>query len=93
LKNVTKKKLTIFPNPLSDRDLSIELRGLESNESVNVSIIDVSGKLIYQTNVKCQNNGIEARVNIKKSFFTEGVYIVKSQSDKGLFLEQKLIVH
>jgi hypothetical protein len=93
LKNATEKKLIIFPNPLSERDLSIALRGLENNESVNVSIIDVSGKLIYQTNVKCQNNGNETMIKVKKSFFNEGVYIVKSQSEKGLFLEQKLVVH
>ncbi|AEI48339.1 right-handed parallel beta-helix repeat-containing protein [Runella slithyformis] len=93
LKNASEKKLIIFPNPLSDRDLSIALRGLESNESVNVSIIDVSGKLIYQINVKSQNNGIETMIKVKKSFFTEGIYIVKSQSDKGLRLEQKLVVH
>jgi hypothetical protein len=93
LKNAAEKKLIIYPNPLSERDLSIAIRGLESNENLYISIIDVSGKLIYQTHVKSQNNGSETMMKVKKSFFTEGIYIVKSQSDKGLVLEQKLVVH
>jgi hypothetical protein len=64
--------LTIFPNPFENQ-ITISYN---AQELVNVTIFDMTGKLIYKNNLSfiSENNTIDV------SFFSIGVYLVRLQS-------------
>ena len=64
--------LTIFPNPFENQ-ITISYT---AQELVNVTILDMTGKLIYKNNLSfiSENNTIDV------SFFSTGVYLVRLQS-------------
>jgi hypothetical protein len=64
--------LTIFPNPFENQ-ITISYN---AQELVNVTIFDMTGKLIYKNNLSfiSENNTIDV------SFFSTGVYLVRLQS-------------
>tara|TARA_B110000027_G_scaffold33456_1_gene37151 strand:+ start:388 stop:795 length:408 start_codon:yes stop_codon:yes gene_type:complete len=64
--------LTIFPNPFENQ-ITISYN---AQELVNVTIFDMTGKLIYKNNLSF----ISVNNTIDVSFFSTGVYLVRLQS-------------
>ena len=75
--------LKIYPNP-SDGNITIEMN--KTYGSVNISIIDLSGKEIY-------NDKLESSLNnkIDLSYLSKGIYLIKLNID-GNDLTSKLII-
>jgi len=67
-------KLTFYPNPVKDQ-LTIELGILEI---VQVSIVDIQGKLLIQSNEKCSGTK-----SFNVSELPKGIYFVKVLSGNG----------
>lgn len=78
-------KLSIYPNP-TNADLNITIGG-QNLKNTTVELYDLSGRLVYNT--KIQN---EIAVHkISTANLTAGLYVVKTQSAKGI-QTQKLVI-
>lgn len=73
--NSNQKSLTIFPNPFSD------YLYFESNNKISkIKIIDITGKLIYQSFVKNEN--------INLSFLKQGIYIAQIKTTSEIITKK-----
>lgn len=79
---VNENDISIFPNPLSTGSLSIKL----PESATKLSIFDVTGKAVYQTQVTKNEYLIDQSV-----FMSEGIYLVNVMTAQGS-KNQKLIV-
>lgn len=80
--NVKEIGLSLFPNPFSSSSLSIKL----PEDATQLSIFDITGKAVYQTQVTMNEYLINQSV-----FQSKGIYIVNVITAKGS-KNQKLIV-
>ena len=76
----------LYPNPASDF-VVCELKGW--NESVNLSVVDLNGKIIYSDRVDCNEN---AFYKIPCGDFPKGMYFLYITSKAGR-VTKKLIVY
>ena len=81
-KSVSKSDISLFPNPLSRGSLSIKL----PEDATRLTIFDITGKAVYQTQVTKNEYLIDQSV-----FRSEGIYIVNIMTANGS-KNQKLIV-
>lgn len=87
--NTTELYLTpgvkLFPNP-ANNFITIELENILNNEPVEVKIIDLMGRCVYQP-----VNITASSLHINTSSFTSGVYIVSIIKGRELF-NKKLVI-
>lgn len=82
IENSFATSINLFPNPASDH-LTIVLP--QTNEKVDVSIADITGKIIYSTTVSETQ-----KLDVNTEGFATGIYIVQIQS--GEFIATKKLV-
>lgn len=72
------QSVTIYPNPISQGSLSIDITGFEKMNDVQVKIRNLNGQIVYQ---KCMNNPshleLDATGMLKKS-----VYVISVESEQ-----------
>jgi hypothetical protein len=74
--------INLFPNP-ADNHLTIDLGS--NNKKAEVTITDITGKIIYTTTANETN-----KIELNTGEFAEGMYIVKIQS--GKFISTKKLI-
>lgn len=72
-------KLLLYPNPLFNSDLSVLIRGDKLKNEINFTISDITGRTVYQNLIKPENT-LQKTVNIHRSLFSSGVYLVKADN-------------
>jgi hypothetical protein len=79
--------INVFPNPANNvANVSIEL---SNDAAVAINVTDLSGKVVYTTDLGTVNGTQDVQVNT--SSFTSGVYMVNVSVD-GAVSTQKLVV-
>ena len=78
------QKFTIYPNPSSD---FINIQTSESNESMKITIFDLSGKAIYSA----QKSSVDYMM-VDVSDFAKGMYLVQVSTDLEILETQKLVI-
>ena len=71
--NTVTEKITVFPNPVTDGWLTVGLTAADKNNKVDVSLSDLSGRIVYKSNFT--SNGISERLNIGN--VQAGVYVIR----------------
>lgn len=79
--------ISLFPNPTKNHT-TISFESV-SNEMVNITIVNVDGKVVY-TNKKAVNNGIN-QFEVNTSKFAKGMYTVKIEQGQSMAV-RKLVV-
>ncbi|UII21150.1 T9SS type A sorting domain-containing protein [Fulvivirga ligni] len=78
----------VYPNPNNGQGINLEITGMSKGESIPVSIINMTGVVVYSTEITF-NEGVQSTKTID---FTEalapGVYLIKAGNDQL----QKLVV-
>ena len=85
--NTKEQLVNIYPNPLNQDILSIDLTGFEELGDVNIRITTLLGQTVY-------NNSIQEKENIEIStsgLLTKGIYLVSVKSGQTISTT-KLIV-
>ncbi len=77
---------SIYPNPVIEGCVKINLSGLSADQPVNITIRDISGKTIYQREEK--QHGV---VSINTDAFMKGMYFITLSSDDSTVRNYKLI--
>jgi uncharacterized protein YjdB len=76
------ERIEVYPNPLSDNELTIAFEGITN---VLVIILDINGKTLLNRQV------YRDELKLNKSLFSEGVYLIRVISGKNVY-NRKLIV-
>ena len=77
------KAFKVYPNPLIDSELNIELGNCE--DKLSISIIDMSGKVVYDLKTT------QSLITINKGVLKTGYYIIKIRTSNSI-TTQKLLV-
>ena len=76
--------LKVFPNPASDQ-LNVSFV-VEEGASLSFKILDVTGKLLYNKQMKSDGGLVEETVNV--SDFATGLYFLRIETSKGTTIEK-----
>jgi M6 family metalloprotease-like protein len=74
------QEIDIYPNPVVDGILQIDLSKLSAMQSVVITIRDVQGKIIHK-----QDQQPQGIVTINTDLFLNGVYFIQLNADNQLF--------
>ncbi|NOQ26217.1 MAG: choice-of-anchor D domain-containing protein [Bacteroidales bacterium] len=77
-------KFNMYPNPATDI-ISIDIENISYSENVEISIIDLNGKIIYHKNIENSN----CKINV--SDYSAGLYFVELKTS-GNIHKRKLII-
>ena len=91
-KKVKTSNLKIFPNPLKDQELFVSFERFEPYEPLNLSITDLSGHKIYQTQFT-PDNPVASSISINRNIFRSGLYLVKAESLQGVIAISKVVIN
>ncbi len=81
-------ELIIFPNPVSDGRVTVSIKNTVE-ESINVSILSIQGKLIYsQTTSSSQLQ----RLDLDVSNFSKGTYFIRIDKPSGITTKKLIII-
>ncbi|MGB1205247.1 MAG: GEVED domain-containing protein [Chitinophagales bacterium] len=87
-KTMLATELQVFPNPATDF-VNINFEVAETSEMVNISIYDISGRLVVAESKTAQGGVQSEQFNL--SNFDEGYYIVKIETN-GTVMTKRLVV-
>jgi hypothetical protein len=80
----------IYPNPIDEGDLNLQLMGYLPEERVTLHISTLFGDIIHKEEILIGGNGLFEKT-ISSTLFTEGMYVIFIVSEKGI-QRQKLMV-
>ena len=78
--------VSIYPNPIIDGSVKIDLSKSSSDKPVNIMFRDITGKVIYQREEK--QHGV---VSVNTDAFLKGMYFITLSSDDLIIRNYKLI--
>ncbi|MDA3866985.1 MAG: T9SS type A sorting domain-containing protein, partial [Salinivirgaceae bacterium] len=84
IKETELAKFNMYPNPATDI-LTIDIENISYSENIEISIIDLNGKIVYSENIENSN----CKINI--SDYTAGLYFVELKTP-GNIHKRKLII-
>ena len=79
LKSTGNPTLKIFPNPVTDKSLNIQLSGFDTENKVSVTLTNINGKKVYQSSLKNSPT-----INLTfKSILSNGLYFINVKGKKS----------
>ncbi|MBN4081815.1 T9SS type A sorting domain-containing protein, partial [bacterium AH-315-C07] len=82
-------KLSVYPNP-ADNTLKISLNSIDFEDNqLNISIFDVTGKLVYNDKMELNYGQVEKLINT--DYLYPGVYHLKISSSQKSFTKRIII--
>ena len=82
--------LDIFPNPTTQDNIGMVLYG-EKEESYQVSISNMEGKVILSENIKTDSSGKYKATLAMQGSLAQGVYVMKAISENNVFVKKIII--
>lgn len=83
--NASSVSLRVYPNPVSDKDVTISVSGAEGKE-YTLSVFDITGRMVYSV------ISPDDKLVIEGGKLSSGSYILKLRDVSGNTAMQKLIV-
>jgi hypothetical protein len=86
--NEAVSSFNVYPNPATE---NVEVSyALKNNSTVNVTITDLSGKVVYASNLGNKVAGAHA-LNVNTTTFSNGIYVVNFATDNTVITEKLVI--
>lgn len=86
--NEAVSSFNVYPNPAAE---NVEVSyALKNNSTVNVTITDLSGKVVYASNLGNKAAGAHA-LNVNTTTFSNGIYVVNFATDNAVITEKLVI--
>jgi hypothetical protein len=86
--NEAVSSFNVYPNPATE---NVEVAyALKNNSTVNVTITDLSGKVVYASNLGNKVAGAHA-LNVNTTTFSNGIYVVNFATDNAVITEKLVI--
>lgn len=74
--SITNGELNIYPNPYQGGDLILSTENIEAGKSITVSVFDINGKIIYNTNTVNPYNQEVNLTAINNRNLSKGMYFI-----------------
>lgn len=87
---VNSNTFNLFPNPTIN-EAYVQFPNLENELEINIKVLDMLGKTVYQTNQKLNNDSATVEIDTKQ--LTNGVYYVTVSSYKGSVTKKLSIIN
>ena len=81
------EEVAIFPNPVSDQDLTISLRSSQTLNA-NIRLVDLSGKTVISVGEQVIQGGMQWQYSMNVTGLTPALYFLQIVSDKGIITEK-----
>ena len=78
----------IFPNPATDY-VTLSMHNLVPNESINISLISLTGKEMFKENIRIKESDHDMRINVQN--ISTGIYFISITYKKST-LTKKIII-
>ncbi len=78
----------IFPNPATDY-VTLSMHNLALNESIEVSLISLTGKVMFKENIRTEESDHDMRINVQN--ISTGIYFISITYKKNT-LTKKVII-
>ncbi len=80
----------VFPNPFTTGLLNVQFAET-SEQPINVRVIDLTGKILFQQDFDRVNKGEIVPIELNANDLPNGIYFVQFQGAQGLLLNQKVV--
>lgn len=84
----SEKSLEIYPNP-STGIFTIDINSVDAT-NYNISIVDITGKEIFNTEFSCQQGSNQLKLNLSEKL-SDGVYLINVSRD-NTFVNKRLLI-
>jgi len=84
--------LIIYPNPVTEGNFNIDIKGFESLERVTIQIFSLIGQLVYNSQLSVDEDGNKNVEVMPNSNLANGTYLIKVQGNKTV-KQSKLIIN
>jgi uncharacterized protein YjdB len=91
LKDSSKAIVLPFPNPVSDKDLTILLKGFDPRRPVFLSVSDLMGRQVFKRKVDPAELEV-LPITVCRNVFTSGIYFIKAENEAEICKVLKIIV-
>jgi hypothetical protein len=81
-------EVNIFPNPAKDV-LNLQLNAFETNEEINIKVINMLGQVQYASNHTITNNAQE-NIQLQVQQLPAGIYTVVIENQQRIIAHQKV---
>ena len=71
--NINNTAISVFPNPVSQNSFSVRLRNYKSGEKLDLSVVDMEGRIVVKKNVMAGN---VITINLDYDNFPKGLYLL-----------------
>ncbi len=82
--------LMVYPNPLKNQTLQLEISGLHGEREVSLRICDVTGREVYHIRIST-GNAVSKKIEVPAGTIYPGTYIVSLVSEKA-YMTKKILV-
>jgi len=83
LKNIENEKITIFPNPAKGK---VFLKGLPKDDIININIINLSGEIIYQSEINHNQAALDLHI------LDDGLYLIQIHYKESVITKKIVIL-
>jgi len=89
--SVSSKSVSLYPNPISSGNLTVQLDGFVAGESVRLVFFDLSGKQVYEQTKIADEGGTQISSVSSSVFPAKGLYLLETYASSGT-TQTKIIV-
>ena len=76
LNNTIQPSVNVFPNPVKNSNMHIQLKGYEAMDNLDINIIDIYGRIVYNESIQLNRGDQTIDLN-NESFATKGMYFLQ----------------
>jgi hypothetical protein len=77
-------QLRIYPNPITDQELNVEIEGLKAGEIYNLTILDFTGRIVQTGKIASAFSSVQLNI-------PAGIYLVRIDHQGTVLMQEKLV--
>ncbi len=78
------QELLVYPNPATGGKINIELNGFEKNSPIEVTLRDVTGRIMQTKSLETDGAGVSKTEMLLDKSMSPGIYIIHTQGTTGI---------
>ena len=83
--------VNLYPNPYNNGELILNLQKFETNTSIHISISNISGKIIYNSNLLIPEDKNIKIIPMLVNKIPQGIYFIRIQTTQRVFVKKFIV--
>jgi type IX secretion system substrate protein len=82
LKSITESQVNVFPNPfkLNEGILNVQVNDFNSDENINIKVIDITGKTVYESTESSDSDSFIRTIQLSNEVSKGSYFVIISNS-------------